>query len=311
MPRQPDEQRRADLLNALIDAYAAGGIGGRSLREVADAVGTSHRMFWAGIGTDTGGSIRMPSALCGITGLKPTFGRVPKSGVVPLSWSFDHVGPMARTARDCALMLDVIAGHDRSDPLSADVGTDPCAATLDGSVAGLRIGVLRHHHVDAPFVDPSAIAAFEAALAALAAGSAQVEEIDVPAWDILNEACLPIFMSEALTYHRQTLTERWEDYGSYTRQMVASALFYTAVDHVQAQRVRHFVAKEVDRIFEDFDVIATPTAGAGAPLEPSDPGAEVDRLVALGATRVESGQGDASVLMADPDDNEFRVLTSR
>jgi len=230
------------------------------------ANGVAAGMFWAGIGTDTGGSIRMPSALCGITGLKPTFGRVPKSGVVPLSWSFDHVGPMARTARDCALMLDVIAGHDRSDPLSADVGTDPCAATLDGSVAGLRIGVLRHHHVDAPFVDPSAIAAFEAALAALAAGSAQVEEIDVPAWDILNEACLPIFMSEALTYHRQTLTERWEDYGSYTRQMVASALFYTAVDHVQAQRVRHFVAKEVDRIFEDFDVIATPTAGAGAPL---------------------------------------------
>ena len=106
----------------------------------------------------------MPSALCGITGIKPTFGRVPKSGVVPLSWSFDHVGPMARTARDCALMLDVLAGHDPSDPLCADVATDPYAAGLDGSVAGLRIGVLRHHHVDAPFVDASAIAAFESAL---------------------------------------------------------------------------------------------------------------------------------------------------
>ena len=207
----------------------------------------------------------MPSALCGITGIKPTFGRVPKSGVVPLSWSFDHVGPMARTARDCALMLDVIAGHDPSDPLCADVATDTYAAALDGSVAGLRIGVLRHHHVDAPFVDVSAIAAFESALAALDAGGAHVEEIDVPAWDILNEACLPIFMSEALAYHRRNLAERWEDYGSFTRQMITSALFYTAVDHVQAQRVRHFVASKVDDILGEVDVIATPTAGAGAP----------------------------------------------
>ena len=242
-----------------LDRWAGGSSSGT-------ANGVAAGIFWAGIGTDTGGSIRMPSALCGITGIKPTFGRVPKSGVVPLSWSFDHVGPMARTARDCALMLDVLAGHDPSDPLCADVAIDPYAAGLDGSVAGLRIGVLRHHHVDAPFVDASAIAAFESALAALDAGGAQVEEIDVPAWDILNEACLPIFMSEALTYHRRNLAERWEDYGSFTRQMITSALFYTAVDHVQAQRVRHFVASKVDDILSEVDVIATPTAGAGAPL---------------------------------------------
>ena len=229
------------------------------------ANGVAAGLIWAGIGTDTGGSIRMPSALCGITGLKPTFGRVPKSGVVPLSWSFDHVGPMARTARDCALVLDVIAGHDPSDPLSADVATHACAAALDGSVAGLRIGVLRRHHVDAPFVDPSAITAFESALASLEAGGARLEEIDVPSWDILNEACLPIFMSEALAYHRRNLAERWEDYGSFTRQMIASALFYTAVDHVQAQRVRRFVASKVDDILNDLDIIATPTTGAGAP----------------------------------------------
>ena len=105
----------------------------------------------------------------------------------------------------------------------------------------------------------------ESALAAVDAGGAQVEEIDVPAWDILNEACLPIFMSEALAYHRRNLAERWEDYGSFTRQMITSALFYTAVDHVQAQRVRHFVASKVDDILSEVDVIATPTAGAGAP----------------------------------------------
>jgi aspartyl-tRNA(Asn)/glutamyl-tRNA(Gln) amidotransferase subunit A len=241
-----------------LDRWAGGSSSGT-------ANGIAAGLFWAGIGTDTGGSIRMPSALCGITGLKPTFGRVPRSGVVPLSWSFDHVGPMARTARDCALMLDVLAGHDPSDPLSADVATDEYAAALNGSVAGLRIGVLRRHHVDAPFVDPSAIAAFESALVALGTGGALVEEIDVPAWDILNEACLPIFMAEALAYHRRDLAERWDDYGSFTRQMITSALFYTAVDHVQAQRVRHFVGSEVERVLSTFDIIATPTAGAGAP----------------------------------------------
>ena len=229
------------------------------------ANGVAAGIFWAGIGTDTGGSIRMPSALCGITGIKPTFGRVPKSGVVPLSWSFDHVGPMARTARDCASMLDVIAGHDPSDPLSEDIPTDAYAAALDGSVTGLRVGVLRRVYVDVLFVDPSAIAAFESALAALEAGGAEVDEVDVPEWDILDEACLPIFMTEAFVYHRRDLADHWDDYGSFTRQMITSALFYTAADHVQARRVRRFVASKVDGILSEVDVIATPTAGAGAP----------------------------------------------
>ncbi len=163
-------------------------------------------------------------------------------------------------------MLDVIAGFDPSDALSADVGTDAYAAALPGSVDGARIGVLRHHHVDSPFADPSAVAAFESAIAALEAGGAQVEEIDVPAWDILDEACLPIFMTEAFAYHRRNLAARWDDYGTFTRQMITSALFYTAVDHVQAQRVRRFVGAQVDDILGRVDVIATPTAGAGAPL---------------------------------------------
>ena len=150
-------------------------------------------------------------------------------------------------------MLDVIAGHDPSDPLSADVATDAYAAALDGSVAGVRVGVLRRAYVDAPFVDPTAIAAFESALAALEAGGAHVEEVDVPEWDILNEACLPIFMTEALAYHRRNLAEHWDDYGSFTRQMVASALFYSAADHVQAQRVRRFVASKVDDILGEVD----------------------------------------------------------
>jgi len=231
------------------------------------ASGVATGLFYGGVGTDTGGSIRMPAALCGITGLKPTFGRVPKAGVVPLAWSLDHVGPMARTARDCALLLDVMAGHDPRDPASLDAPTPSggYTAALGRSLDGVRVAVQRKHHVDAPFVDPSAIARFEEAIEALAEGGAVVEEVDIPAFDILNEAVAPLLFPEAFAYHRPTLQTRWDDYFRTTRLMVASAVFYTATDYVQARRVRNHVRAEVDRLLERFDVIATPTAGAGAP----------------------------------------------
>lgn len=243
-----------------LDRWAGGSSSG-----TANGVATS--LFYGGVGTDTGGSIRMPAALCGVTGLKPTFGRVPKAGVVPLAWSLDHVGPLARSARDCALMLDVMAGHDARDPLCLDapMPSGGYTAALDGSLDGVRVAVQRKHHVDAPFVEPSAIARFEEAVEALAAGGAVVEEVDIPAFDILNEAVPPLFMAEAFAYHRRMMQTRWDDYFSTTRVMVASALFYTATDYVQARRVRNHVRADVDRLLQHFDVIATPTAGAGAP----------------------------------------------
>ena len=229
------------------------------------ANGIAAGLFYGGVGTDTGGSIRMPAALCGITGLKPTFGRVPKSGVVPLSWNLDHVGPMARTAGDCAVLLDVMAGYDASDPLCLDAPVPDHAAALTGSLTGVRVAVQRRHHVDAPFVDASAIARFEDAVATLESSGAVVEEVDIEAWDLLNEAVPPLFMPEAFAYHRPTMQTRWGDYFSTTRAMVASAVFYTATDHVQARRVRNHVRREVDALLQRFDVIAHPTAGAGAP----------------------------------------------
>jgi aspartyl-tRNA(Asn)/glutamyl-tRNA(Gln) amidotransferase subunit A len=252
-----------------LDRWAGGSSSGT-------ANGIAAGLFLGGVGTDTGGSIRMPAALCGITGLKPTFGRVPKSGVVPLAWSLDHVGPMARTAHDCALLLEVMAGHDPADPLCLDARGPrspaglgpggPLGGSLDGPLDGVRVAVQRRHHVDAPFVEPSAVARFEDAIAAMAAAGAAVEEVDIPAFDLLNEAVPPLFMPEAFAYHRPTMQARWADYFDTTRVMVASALFYTATDHVQARRVRNHVRAEVDRLLERYDVIAHPTAGAGAPL---------------------------------------------
>jgi aspartyl-tRNA(Asn)/glutamyl-tRNA(Gln) amidotransferase subunit A len=229
------------------------------------ANGVAAGLFFGGIGTDTGGSIRMPAAVCGVSGIKPTFGRVPKSGCVPLSWTLDHVGPVARTARDCALMLNAMAGYDASDPLCVDVPVPDFTAKLDGSLAGTRIGVQRRHLVDAPFVDASVIAAFEEAVAALAEGGAEVVEVEIPHYDLLDEACPVIIFSEAFAYHRRSLATRWHDFGDKTRVMVASGALYSGADYVQAQRVRRYVREQVDTILEGVDVIVTPTVGAAAP----------------------------------------------
>lgn len=211
-------------------------------------------LFYGAVGTDTGGSIRVPAALCGITGLKPTYGLLSRDGVLPYSWSLDHVGPMARTARDCAVLLDALVG-----------GGTACGDLLDGDIAELRIGAQRRHHVDVPFVDPVAVDRYEAALDDLAAAGAYVVEVDLPAFDVAFEACQVVFMSEALAYHRRALRDRWEDYGCYTRIMIATAAFYTASDYVQARRVLSRVRAQALEVYRDVDVVATPTVGAGAP----------------------------------------------
>ncbi|HVA86292.1 MAG TPA: amidase, partial [Candidatus Saccharimonadales bacterium] len=229
------------------------------------ANGVSAGLFLGGIGTDTGGSIRMPSALCGITGLKPTWGRVPKSGCLPLASTLDHVGPMARSARDCAVLLNAMAGRDRTDPGSADQPVPDYVAALDGSVAGLRIGVEREHHTRAAMVDPRAAELLEEAVATLEKAGASVVEITMDLWEAVNEATIITTFSEGFAVHRRNLQTRWSDYGSFTRTMLATGAFYTATDYVQAQRVRQAGRNEVAALLADVDVIAGLTTGAGAP----------------------------------------------
>jgi aspartyl-tRNA(Asn)/glutamyl-tRNA(Gln) amidotransferase subunit A len=136
---------------------------------------------------------------------------------------------------------------------------------MDGSASGLRVGVLREHHLDADFVDPTAVECFERAVVDLERSGAKVEDISIPHFDLLAETAAVMLMSEALAYHRRDFQTRWEDYGALTRLMVPSAVFYTATDYVQADRVRRHMRSVVEHVLESVDVIATPTVGAGAP----------------------------------------------
>src|SRR5579859_7957822 len=151
--------------------------------------GIAAGMFLAGIGTDTGGSIRIPAAFCGVSGLMPTFGRVPKSGCTPLGYSLDHVGPLARSAWDCAAMLGVLAGYDPSDPDCADVAVPSYVDQLDGSLAGLRLGVVRENHFPADG-DPALPGAFEAALKALESLGATLVEVTLPLYPEMSVAMM-------------------------------------------------------------------------------------------------------------------------
>lgn len=229
------------------------------------ANGVAAGLFLGGVGSDTGGSIRVPSAMCGVTGLKPTWGRVPKSGCVPLAHTLDHVGPIARTARDCALLLSAMAGHDAEDDSSAEVPVPNYPDFLRGSVQGVRIGVERDHHTRAPFVDPVAAELFETAIGQLADAGAEIVEVSMGLWDAVNEATIISTFAEGFTYHQSNLQHRWADYGVSTRQMLTTGAFYTAADYVQAQRVRRAGRRETLQLLQTVDVIAGLTVGAGAP----------------------------------------------
>ncbi|HLZ29679.1 MAG TPA: amidase [Chloroflexota bacterium] len=218
-----------------------------------------------GLGTDTGGSIRGPAAYCGISGIKPTFGRVSKEGCVPLGYSLDNIGPMARTAFDCALMLQVLAGFDPLDPCSASVPVPDMLAGLDGSVAGLRIGVPHEHFLDVPELNAEVKQAVLAALDCLAAAGASVVDVELPHGTVAQHAQRAIMFGEAYAYHEPDLQTRPELYGKYTRQALQQGAFYSAADYVQAQRVRSLFCAEVARVLATVDVLVTPTSLSVAP----------------------------------------------
>ena len=227
--------------------------------------GVAAGLFLGGLGTDTGGSIRGPAAYCAISGLKQTFGRVPKSGCVPLGYSLDHIGPMARSARDCAIMLQVIAGYDASDPTCKDVPIPDYLAALTGSLAGLKIAIERENHTRAPGVLPEAVDAFETAVAAIEAAGASSVEVIIPHYKEITFAARVQSRSEGAAYHMVDLQSRWTDFGIHTRDAVSGAVLYSAADVVQAQRVRQYGKKTIRELMRPFDVMLTLSRGVGAP----------------------------------------------
>ncbi len=222
-------------------------------------------LILGGLGTDTGGSIRGPAAYCGISGIKQTFGLVSKEGCVPLGYSLDNIGPMARTARDCALMLGVLAGYDPADPCSVDRPVPDMTAMLDGSLKGMRIGVPTDYFFTAPQLDAEVKAAVLAAIDAMAAAGAIVSEVTIPHAEEARYALMVTMLSEAYTYHEPDLQTRPEVYGRYTREGIRRGAFFSAADYVQAQRVRPTIKAECAAALAGVDVLITPTMINTAP----------------------------------------------
>src|SRR5262245_50786712 len=210
------------------------------------------------LGSDTGGSIRGPAAFSGIVGLKPTYGRCSRAGVVTLSWTLDHPGPMARTVEDCAFQLQALAGHDPLDPASSRTAVSDYLAPLARSARGLRIGVpSRDFFLEG--ADPEVAAAFETALSTLRSLGADVRDVAIPhIWD--SPSFMVIMASEAFAYHERDLRERPEAYGELLRDRLLHGGLYTGAEYVQAMRLRERLRREMLDVLRTVDLLATPTA---------------------------------------------------
>ena len=212
-------------------------------------------LFPVALGTDTGGSVRNPASVCGIVGVKPTYGLVSRRGVFPLSYTLDHVGPLTRTVADTALMLDAIAGYDPDDPGSAPTQSRHFGRLLDRGVRDLRIGFVRHfHETDTP-AHPEVTAALEDVARVLQAEGAEVRSVTLPALTEFAGINRVILCSEAWSIHAPWLRERPGDYGQLARRRLLPGAFMTAGDYVGAQRRRLQLIAAVEDVLRDVDVL--------------------------------------------------------
>lgn len=216
-----------------------------------------------GIGTDTGGSIRIPSALCGTAGLKPTYGRVSKRGIASLSWSLDHCGPLARSVRDCALVLNAIAGYDPADPGSVDVPVPDVTEALEGGVAGLRVGVPTGYFLD--MVSDDVGAATRGAHRMLEGLGCRLEEVAIPHAAVMLATGWAIILPEASAYHRDSLRSSAGLYQPDVRVLLEAGELVLATDYIEALRVRTLIQRSWAEMFDGIDVLVTPTVPIAAP----------------------------------------------
>ncbi|HEY8730671.1 MAG TPA: amidase [Candidatus Limnocylindria bacterium] len=227
-------------------------------------------LCFGAIGSDTGGSIRIPASLCGIVGLKPTYGRVSLRGAIPLAWSLDHPGPMARTVRDTAVLLQIIAGYDPRDPVSVDVPVDDYLADIEGGVRGSRIGVVRGRFFERlnaneqPANDVAA--AVREATAVLAAEGARVEDIELPRTDELRETQRVIIGTEAFAYHRDRIGANRTAYGADVAQRIDVGAKNTGGEYAAARRTRDELRRTYGDTLGAWDAIVLPTTPITAPL---------------------------------------------
>ena len=239
-----------------VERVAGGSSGGSGSAEAAGQCAIT-------LGTDTGGSIRIPSALCGLAGLKPTYGRVSRFGLVSLSWSLDHPGPMARTVEDCAAALQVLAGYDPRDPASADEPVSDYMEELSEDLRGLRVGVPREYF-EVP-VDAEVERLTRAALETLEGLGAEVVEVSWPMYHRSADISKIILYAEAAAYHRELLVRRGKEYDPSVRWRFESGLFISGPDYLRALRHRREYTESARELFESVDILAGPMEPVTAP----------------------------------------------
>ncbi|WP_425067550.1 amidase [Reyranella sp.] len=216
------------------------------------------RMVYGALGSDTGGSIRLPAAACGVVGMKATYGRVSRAGAVARSWSLDHVGPLTRTVRDNARMLSVIAGHDPDDSTTSEKPVPDYEALLDGGVAGLRIGLALPKEGLAP-LDAKIGAAIQAAADALGRLGAKVSTVTLPDFTALYRAAEVMVKCEAAAMHRPWMEKTPELYANQVRTRMEAGFFIPATQYIDALRLRaHFVKEFLSTAMEAVDAVLLP-----------------------------------------------------
>ncbi|NDZ80601.1 amidase [Streptomyces sp. SID10853] len=241
------------------NAWDLGRVAGGSSGGSAVAVAAGGATF--ALGTDTGGSIRVPAALNGVVGLKPTYGLVPRSGVTSLSWSLDHVGPIARSARDAALVLAATAGYDPRDPASvrdtANASGTPVDFTGTGDLKGLRVGVPRNHYFDR--VSPEVEEAVRRAIERLAELGAKLVDVEIPMARYVQATQWGLMVPEATAYHERPLRAVPDLYTPDVRVLLEAGELTSAGDYLRAQRARTMMRDGWARMFDGVDVVAAPT----------------------------------------------------
>jgi aspartyl-tRNA(Asn)/glutamyl-tRNA(Gln) amidotransferase subunit A len=236
-----------------------GGSSSGSAAAVADG------MVFAALGSDTGGSIRIPAANCGVVGLKPTHGMASLAGAVTLSWSLDHLGPLARSVADAAIMLEVIAGRDPRDGRTLRPAPAFRAGGLDGSARGLRVGLLGDDGTGKPLADAETLAAVRRGAEALRDAGAELVEIDIPEIEALRVISPVILAMEAAAFHTPNLRARLDDYGEFMRQRILAAFVYGPATFVAAQQARAALRQRMAAIFQQIDILALPSVPGLAP----------------------------------------------
>jgi aspartyl-tRNA(Asn)/glutamyl-tRNA(Gln) amidotransferase subunit A len=209
------------------------------------------------IGTDTGGSIRIPASVCGIVGLKPTWGRVSRYGSTPLSWGLDHTGPLVRTVEDAAASLQILAGYDARDPGTLYEEVPDFSESLGKGVKGLRVGVPTNYFFD--HINPEVEAAVRAALQKLESLGAELVEVTIPMAEMMGAMHFGILLPEASAYHRHMLRDTPHLYGEDVRAFLEAGELMLASDYVRSQQMRSLLQQEFKKVYEKIDVMVAPS----------------------------------------------------